>query len=322
MIIPRSPGARSGPSATERATSAAQVEWAPDAGGTRSGSRRASAPVSEQVRASCGGRGPGLGGGGLPDRRGRRLRLDAQAPGRRSMSTFASASSESVPRRAGSRTSRAAITPITRSGTGRRGSATTVDGRAGRLEPGQRGQRSARALRARDLDRRRAATEPGPVELRRARGDRASATARGSCSPPRPSAARARRSRSSSYSYRQPFGTFTGHPPWRTRARPRASASWSTTTPTGNSAVRAPASASWGPPIRARDRPTRTCQRHGGSSPGANSYWLRPSSVSSGTRAGTASSSSGVGASRSTSAALASRPRDPPSRASGGIASR
>ena len=48
----------------------------------------------------------------------------------------------------------------------------TRDGRAGRLEPGRRGQRSRAGLRARDLGRRRRGCRAAAGDLRRPRGDR------------------------------------------------------------------------------------------------------------------------------------------------------
>ena len=132
----------------------------------------------------------------------------------------------------------------------------------GRLEPGQRHQRPARALRAGDLGGRRA-VRAGP-----GRASRASRRSPSTTAPAWRSAASAsgesRRTACSS-------ATRTGSRSAASRAPSRAgssssaaSASWSTTTPTGEAAARR------GLAIRRYEWPG-TCQRQGGSSPGGKS---------------------------------------------------
>ena len=93
-----------------------------------------------------------------------------------------------------------------------------------------------------------------------------------------------------SYSYRQPFGSFTGTLPGGLELAEALR---------GDGAPRRP--------LVVTGYTDSTRQRQGGCSPGANSYWSRPSRVSSATRAGIAVSSSGVVASRATSALETSR---------------
>ena len=84
-----------------------------------------------------------------------------------------------------------------------------ADGRGGRLEPGQRHQRpAARSERAIWVDG--DPREPEPVAFRRPRRGRASPTARGSTSPPSPSAPATTTCWLVRSRYRHLFGTFTG----------------------------------------------------------------------------------------------------------------
>ncbi len=136
------------------------------------GSRRRAQEGEEQVRAFLRVGEGSLGRERLPDRRGRRLRLDAQAGRAGRLRRAHRRAADPLSRRAGSRTSRAAITPTTPSGTGRPASASTTDGRevgwnlvSGINDPPQR---SERAIWVDGV-----ASEPGPVELRGPRRDRA-----------------------------------------------------------------------------------------------------------------------------------------------------
>ena len=136
-----------------------------------------------------------------------------------------------------------------------------------RLEPGQRDQRSAGALRACDLDRRRRR-----ASRRRSSFDGLDAIAargrRGSSSRPAASAARRSGGRSSA----TPTASRSAASPAPCPAgssSPTASGSWSTTTPTGSHGYT-----------------DSTRQRQGGSSPAEKSNWLRPSRVSSGDQGG------------------------------------
>ena len=166
-----------------------------------------------RARARLPARGRGrLGRGDLSHRRGGQLRLDAQATWSRSRCDVRIGdASDPDARRAGSRTSPAAITPTTRSGTGRPGVGETRDGRAVGWNLVGRAQRPGAGLRARDLGRRRRRRRAAAGELRRPRGDRASATARLEFSAE--TERRSEQSRPFAYSYRQPFGTFTGSLP-------------------------------------------------------------------------------------------------------------
>ena len=247
----------------------------------------------------------------LPDRRGRQLRLDSQARRSASTATSASASAGSAARRAGSRTSRAATTPTTRSGTGRPGSGDTADGRdvAWNLVNGINDppQRSERAIWV-DGEPQRARAG----ELRRPRGDRGRRRAagvhrRGRAQQERgqavgevqlPPAVR-HLQRHASRRARAGRGLRRHGAPRRPLVGAEPADGLKPLPPIAKSTRRRAGGDFTG-------RPRSTRQRHGGCSPGANSYWLRPSSVSRATSAGIASSGSGVGAS---SADLA--PRSP-----------
>ena len=149
-----------------------------------------------------------VGGVGLPDRRGRRLRLDPQAGACRSSATCGSASAGSAPRRAGSRTSRAATTRSHTVWDWSAGVGRTTDGRdvgwnlvSGINDPPQRSERAIWV----DGE----PTEPAPVSFE---GLDAIALDGGAARVQRRVRAReaGEARRSSSTSYRQPFGTFTG----------------------------------------------------------------------------------------------------------------
>ena len=251
-----------------------------------------------------------LGRGGLPHRRGGRLRLDPQAGRPGASATCGSVSAGSGSRRAGSRTSRAAITPTTRSGTGPPGSAKPTDGRAvgwnlvaGINDP-PRGSERAIWVDGEPPASPAPASFDGP---RSDRGRRRAARVLGRV----PSAASERGRPFADYCYRQPFGTFTGTLPGGLELARGTR---------GDGAPRGALVTGGGRAVR--DRPTRTRQRHGGSSPAANSYWLRPARVSSGTSTGISSSSNGVRRAARSRPTLRRAARPAPSRASAGRASR
>ena len=129
-------------------------------------------------------------------------------PTSRWSATSGSASAAGRSRRAGWRTSRPATTRATRSGAGPPASA--APRRAlGRLEPGQRHQRPAGALRAGDLGGRRA------LRARSGRASRAWTRSPSTTEPGSSSAASASGEASENflvvrYTYRQPFGSFSG----------------------------------------------------------------------------------------------------------------
>ena len=262
-----------------------RIDWAPEQGGTLV--RIEAAPRQDEERA--GPRLPArrrgqLGRGGLPDRRGRRLRLDPQADRSRSTATCGSASGGSAARRAGSRTSPAAITPTTRSGTGRPGSARrpTAARSAGTWSAAStiRPQRSERAIWVDGEP-----SEPGPVDASRASRRSSSTAARLEFT---------RRGRAQQGG-EQPWVELLLPPAVRHLHRHAARRARARRGPRRDGAPRRALVGAQ--PARDRDTTDSTRQRQGGSSPAANSYWLRPSRVSSATSAGTASSSSGVEAS-------------------------
>ena len=124
----------------------------------------------------------------------------------------------------------------------------------GGLEPGQRHQRPAGALRARDLGRRRA------LRARPGRASRASTAIAFDDGSRLEFSGECERRRQENrlvvrYTYRQPFGIFSGTPARAGSSWSAASASWSTTTPTGE----APPSSRdrRSPPASARAAPRR-----------------------------------------------------------------
>ena len=204
-IAPGSPGARSGPRATRAATRAgstgrrrAAVPW--------SGSRRPPGPTASACAPSCTrARGRGSRRSARP---GRTTTTSGRASGwSRSSATCGSASAGSGPRRAGSRTSPAAITRT--HGLGLVGWRRRDPRRpGGRLEPGRRDQRPRAGLRARALGRRRPRRRAAAGALRWPRRDRGRRGA-ARVHAPRPSARKEQR-RPFAYTYRQPFGSFAG----------------------------------------------------------------------------------------------------------------
>ena len=244
-----------------------RIDWAPESGGTlvrieAAAQARAASACARFLRAGEGE----LGRGGLPHRRGA---TTTSGPASASVAVECDV-------RIGERRIRTEARGVEDESCGYHPHHTVWDWSAGvgetprrprgRLEPGRRDQRPAsRAPSARSgsTARRRRA---GAGELRRARGDRRS-TARGSSSPPRPSAA-SEEGRPFAYTYRQPFGTFTGHAARRARARLRARRDGA---PRRRLVAAAAPSAA---PIAGMTDATR--QRHGGSSPGGEVVLVAP----------------------------------------------
>ena len=193
----------------------------------------------EQVRAFLRVGEGELGRVDLPDGRGATAtcgRASARRPGR--SATSASASALDASRRAGSRTSRPAITRGTRSGAGRPGVGETTRRPLGRLEPG-RGindppQRSERAIWVDGEP-----VEPGPVTFDGLDAidfdDGARLEFAAECE-------RRKAEKRALVKLRVPPAVrhLHRHPPRRDRARPRPRRRWSTTTPTGEAGSAAP----------------------------------------------------------------------------------
>ena len=217
--------------------------------------------------------------------RGRGRRADRRARG-------------SAARRAGSRTSRAAITRTTPSGTGRPASARRPTAArsawnlvSGINDPPERSERAiwvdgepqrARPGRASTGSRRSSFDDGGRLEFS-AEAERAQGGAK-------------------------PFVKLQLPPAVRHLHRDASPAGSSSPRPRRDGAPRRPLVGRRSA-RRARDRPTPPASATAAPRRRANSYWLRPSRVSSATSAGTASSSSGVGASARDLGA-ASTPRD------------
>ena len=167
---PGSPAVRSGPSLPPATATRGGSSGRPEEGGTLVRVEAAARSGAEQ-RARLPARRRGkLGRGDLRHRRGRELRLDPQAGGRGRNATCGSAGGGSAPRPAGSRTSRAAITPSTRSGTGRRGSARRATGARWAGTSSRGSTTHPRAPSARSGSTARPPSRRG--ELRGTRGDR------------------------------------------------------------------------------------------------------------------------------------------------------
>ena len=148
-----------------------RIDWAPEKGGTlvriEAAARGAETePVRAFLRAGEGR----VGGGRMPDRRRRQLRVDAKAGGRRRLRRADRRAADPL-RGARDRGRVLRLSPAPHR-LGLVGRSRHDDRRqGGGLEPGQRRQRPAAALRAGDLGRRRA-QRARPGQLRGARGDR------------------------------------------------------------------------------------------------------------------------------------------------------